>query len=142
MLTPTLTQSQQALLLLTIPKAVVRNAILSIPTLQFRVSLLEVYESFGDETVEARDDIYVSLERDFGIDAVKTICERWISGYDYTDPLFPAALDKCCMAYLSRPEMIPKVYEEYTIFLLTLLSKLDEENLVIAFNLHRSNTST
>ncbi|KAI8617343.1 hypothetical protein BC830DRAFT_1113943 [Chytriomyces sp. MP71] len=126
---------QKAMLELSIPKAIYRNAIKEIPTdLEFRIGFLKLYQTFGSSTLPAQEEIYESLKADFANDpiAISVISERHLASMAVSDANYPAALktvvgeyEKCLETSLSSSTM----WSQYTKFLTETLNSVTEPNL-------------
>ncbi|KAJ3235328.1 U3 snoRNP protein [Chytriomyces hyalinus] len=125
---------QKAMLELSIPKAIYRNAIKEIPNdLEFRLGFLRLYQTFGSSTLAAQEEVYESLRTDFGSDplAIGVIAGRHLVGLEVSDAKYPSALKAVVGEYESYLETNPTaaMWTQYTHFLTETLSSVTESNL-------------
>ncbi|KAI8894734.1 U3 small nucleolar RNA-associated protein 6-domain-containing protein [Globomyces pollinis-pini] len=130
-----LSATQQALVQLSIPRAVYRNAIIYIPNdVDFRLSFLDIYHTFDLDSIAAQTDIFDSLKQDFPAEpkVIKIICERHIVKYKSDDPEYPIALGKTVQEYIEHlNEARNSTLWVYFVEFLTLQqTKCDEPNLL------------
>ncbi|KAJ2991095.1 U3 snoRNP protein [Globomyces sp. JEL0801] len=130
-----LSATQQALVQLSIPRAVYRNAIIYIPNdVDFRLSFLDIYHTFDLDSIAAQTDIFDSLKQDFPAEpkVIKIICERHIVKYKSDDPEYPIALGKTVQEYIEHlNEAGNSTLWVYFVEFLTLQqTKCDEPNLL------------
>ncbi|KAJ3252834.1 U3 snoRNP protein [Boothiomyces macroporosus] len=132
-----LTPMQQALINLLIPKSIYKNAIKSIPDLEFRFKFIEIYLLFNLDSSEARKEIYDGIISDFPTDvqAIDMWCKRYLDGLDVEDPEYPLAISKAVTDYNDLVKNVPKLWAYYKDFLVSQSAKVNEENLIQYLNI-------
>ncbi|KAJ3037010.1 U3 snoRNP protein [Rhizophlyctis rosea] len=129
-----LTPLQKALLEVTIPRVIFRNAIEAIADdLSFRLEFLRLYRLFGEDTKTGQQEVFESLQRDFSTDATAhaILSERHLSGIEPSSTSYPAHLKLTITEYDShlteRPT--PELVRAYVSFVIDQTTAVDEENL-------------
>ncbi|KAJ3032734.1 U3 snoRNP protein, partial [Rhizophlyctis rosea] len=135
----TLTPLQKALLEVTVPRVIYRNAIDAIAdNLLFRIEFLRIYRLFGADTKTGQEEVFESLQRDFPTTPTSfaLLSERHLAGIDTTSPQYPQTLKLTISEYdihlSTHPS--PDLLQAYVSFLTSQLDSCSEDNLKLYLN--------